>query len=187
VLRYGSLSIVAFALPLLACSLFTRPAPAAPPSNDFATEAPLANESPAPAAPLEPSPVPQSLVIADPHPSEGDLAGVLAAHAGRAGELGLHPFVEFSATWCPSCIALAESLDDPRMVDAFRGIYLIRLDYDEWERSLPGTDFRVVGVPTFYEVDASGLPTGRMLTGAAWGEDIVENMAPVLKDFFAGG
>jgi hypothetical protein len=84
-------------------------------------------------------------------------------------------------------IALAESLDDPRMVDAFRGIYLIRLDYDEWERSLPGTDFRVVGVPTFYEVDASGLPTGRMLTGAAWGEDIVENMAPVLKDFFAGG
>jgi thiol-disulfide isomerase/thioredoxin len=185
--RLGTLCIAALTLPLLACSLFTRPAPPPSPSDEAATEEPLARQSPAPPTPVEPSPIPQSFLIADPHPSEGDLAGVLAAHAGRAGELGLHPFVEFSATWCPSCVALAESLDDPRMVDAFHGIYLIRLDYDEWERSLPGTDFRVVGVPTFYEVDASGLPTGRMLTGAAWGEDIVENMAPVLKDFFTGG
>jgi hypothetical protein len=73
------------------------------------------------------------------------------------------------------------------MIEAFRGIYLIRLDIDEWERSLPGSGFRVFGVPTFFEVDEKGLPTGRTLTGAAWGRDIVENMAPVLKQFFAEG
>lgn len=185
VFPFGSLSIAVVALPLLACSLFTRPAPAAPPSGDAATEAPLAHPSPESPTPIEPSPIPQSFMIADPLPAEGDLAGVLAGHAGRAGDLGLRPFVEFTATWCPSCNALAESLDDPRMVEAFRGVYLIRLDYDAWQSSLPGTDFRVIGVPTFFEVDATGLPTGRMLTGAAWGEDVVENMAPILAGFFA--
>ncbi len=185
--KLGAMLIVDLALPLLACSLFTRAARPPSPPDEVVTEGTLANGSPAPPTPAEPSPIPQSFVIADPHPSEGDLASVLAAHAGRAGELGLHPFVEFTATWCPSCNALAESLDDPRMIDAFRGVYLIRLDYDEWERSLPGTDFRVIGVPTFFEIDAGGLPTGRGLTGAAWGEDVVENMAPVLGEFFAGG
>jgi thiol:disulfide interchange protein len=136
--------------------------------------------------PDDPSPTPVVFTVVDPHLEEGAIADVLADHARRAGELGLRPFVEFTATWCPSCNALAESLDDPRMIEAFHGIYLIRLDIDEWERSLPGSGFRVFGVPTFFEVDEKGLPSGRTLTGAAWGRDIVENMAPVLKQFFAG-
>jgi hypothetical protein len=72
------------------------------------------------------------------------------------------------------------------MIEAFRGTYIIRLDIDEWINDLPGSGFRVIGVPTFFEVDGSGTPTGRILTGAAWGEDIPENMAPCLQDFFSG-
>jgi hypothetical protein len=40
---------------------------------------------------------------------------------------------------------------------------------------------------TLTQLMLGGLPTGRVLTGAAWGEDVVENMAPVLGEFFAGG
>ncbi|HLC02000.1 MAG TPA: hypothetical protein VJK02_03105 [Anaerolineales bacterium] len=125
-----------------------------------------------------------SLVVL--HPSDGDLAGLLAAHAARAIEMGRRPFVEVSAEWCPSCVALDNSLTDDLMVDAFEGTYLVRLDIDEWSSRLPGTGFRVLGVPTFFEVGEDGMPTGRVLTGAAWGEDIPENMAPCLKEFYNG-
>jgi thiol:disulfide interchange protein len=182
------LSLAASTLALFACSLFTgRPATPAPVRTEVAAAAPTATETQAPVIPDDPSPTPVVFTVVDPHPEEGEIAEVLAEHAQRAEEMGLRPFVEFTATWCPSCNALAESLDHPLMVDALQEIYLIRLDIDEWERSLPGSGFRVFGVPTFFELGRNGLPTGRTLTGAAWGRDVVENMAPVLKRFFAGG
>jgi len=132
------------------------------------------------------SPVPDSFTLVFLHPSHGDLGALLAVHTQRAAELERRPFVEFSADWCPPCIALANSLTDDRMVEAFRGTYLIRLDIDEWKGRLSSTGFVVIGVPTFFELDSYGLPTGRMLTGAAWGRDVPENMAPPLKEFFEG-
>ena len=188
----SALGIPAVVLALLGCSLFnvSPPSPEAdvpPADGDVVAIEPPVVESQAAAPSADGSPSPDSFSLVVLHPSEGDLAELLALHAGRSGELGLAPFVEFSPEWCPSCVILARSLGDERMVDAFRGTYIIRLDIDEWNRSLPGTGFRVIGVPTFFEVDAGGAPTGRMLTGAAWGEDVVENMAPLLKEFFAGG
>jgi hypothetical protein len=44
----------------------------------------------------------------------------------------------------------------------------------------------VPGIPAFYELGEDGKPTGRMITGAAWGEDIPENIAPPMKAFFEG-
>jgi thiol:disulfide interchange protein len=134
------------------------------------------------AADESPSPDSFSLVVV--HPSHGDLTALLAAHAGLAAELDRLPFVEFSAEWCPSCVLLERSLTDERMIDAFREVYLIRLDIDEWKNHMSGTGFAVFGVPAFYAIGADGRPTGRSITGAAWGRDVPENMAPVLKDFF---
>jgi thiol:disulfide interchange protein len=130
------------------------------------------------------SPAPESFSLVDLHPAEGDLPALLAAHAGQAATLERNPFVEFSATWCSSCAQLAHSLDDERMIEAFEGTYIIRLDLDEWKSRLSQTDFVVLGVPTFFEVDEEGRPTGRTITGAAWAENIPENMAPVLGEFF---
>jgi hypothetical protein len=70
------------------------------------------------------------------------------------------------------------------MVDAFQGTYIIRLDLDEWKGRLSDSGFLVPGVPMFFELGADGRQTGRILTGAAWGEDIPENMAPPLGEFF---
>jgi len=182
----SALGIPVVVTALLGCSLYHQSRPLPPAGRRDCHGRASLRASPAPATSEDPSPIPQSFQIVDPHPSEGDLVELLAFHAGRACELGLRPFVEFSAEWCPSCVILADSLGDERMVDAFWGTYIIRLDIDEWNRSLPGTGFRVIGVPTFFEVDENGLPTGRMVTGAAWGDDVVENMAPVLREFFAG-
>jgi thiol:disulfide interchange protein len=165
---------------LLACNFGQRTDP--PPERRSAP----ANESPAETA-TAPAATPDSgFSFVSPHLSDGDLAEVLTYHAGRAAELGRRPFVLFSAEWCPSCVALESSLTDERMVEALAGTYVIRLDIDEWESRLRGTGFRVVGVPTFFEVDPEGQPTGRILTGAAWGADTIGNMAPCLKEFFHG-
>lgn len=68
------------------------------------------------------------------------------------------------------------------MVDAFIGIYIIQADVDSWGFPPKGWDFD--GIPIFYALDINGKPTGEMIGGDAWGEDIPENMAPSLKAFF---
>ena len=154
-----------------ACTLFDTASPSPGTILEIATD-----ESP--------SPENFSLVLL--HPSQGDLDALLAAHAQNAADLDRKAFVEFSADWCPPCIALAHSLGDQRMVEAFQGTYIVRLDLDEWKSHLSDTEFIVLGVPVFFELDSEGRPTGRTLTGAAWREDIPENMAPPLKEFFEG-
>ena len=111
---------------------------------------------------------------------------ILYAEAQKAVELGLNPFVDFYADWCPPCVAIEESMDDPKMIDAFTGTYIIQLNYDEWERHLSDYGFYVVGIPTYYEIDAEGFSTGRLITGGAWGADTAANIAPPMKAFFAG-
>ena len=114
------------------------------------------------------------------------LGDILYAEAQHAVELGLNPFVDFSADWCPPCIAIEESMDDPKMIDAFTGTYIIQLNYDEWKGQISDYGFYVVGIPTYYEVNAEGFSTGRLITGGAWGADTAASMAPPMKAFFAG-
>jgi len=158
-------------LATLACSLFNRPIPTPKAVTIIAPDE---------------SPAPDSFSLVTIHSSQGDLPSVLAFHADRAAQLKRKPFAEFTAEWCPPCKALAKSLSDDRMVDAFQGTYIIRIDIDEWKSQLARSDFNVLGVPAFFELDENGQPSGRIITGGAWGEDIPENMAPPLKDFFQG-
>jgi thiol:disulfide interchange protein len=133
------------------------------------------------------SPAPDAFSLVVLHPPQGDLPALLAAHAERAAEMERRPFVEFTASWCPSCVLLERSLDDERMIEAFRGTYIMRMDIDEWKSRLGRTDYVVLGVPAFFEVGTGGEASGRSITGAAWGPDIPENMAPVLREFFGEG
>jgi thiol-disulfide isomerase/thioredoxin len=130
------------------------------------------------------SPAPESFTLVVPHLSDGDLQAVLARHAELATEMGRRPFIEFSAEWCPPCRAIESSLGDPLMVEALRGVYLIRVDIDEWGGQITRSGFLVPGIPLFYELDAKGKSTGRALSGGAWGQDIPRYMAPPLTAFF---
>jgi thiol-disulfide isomerase/thioredoxin len=112
-------------------------------------------------------------------------ADIFAAAAVSAAARSLKPFVYATATWCAPCKKLNASLSDPRMKDAFKGTYVVKLDIDEFdEKTLSAMGVRVRAVPSFYELGPSGTPTGRMLIGD-WGPDVPENMAPALKSFFS--
>jgi hypothetical protein len=70
------------------------------------------------------------------------------------------------------------------ILKAFDGVYLIKLDVDEWSWEPKG--FRFDGIPIFFKIDLQGKSTGEVIDGGAWGEDIAENIAPVMDKFFHG-
>ncbi len=117
----------------------------------------------------------------------GTLGDQLRNEAQKAQALGLKPFADFTATWCPPCQAIVQSLDEknPLMVDAFNGTYIIRIDVDIWSESeCEEAGFFLEYIPIFFRLDADGKPTGDTIDGNAWGENTPENMAPPLKGFF---
>jgi thiol-disulfide isomerase/thioredoxin len=129
----------------------------------------------------------QTLVVVDIVPGDGSLVSQLASHAQKAAGVGLKPVAEFGATWCPACVAIQQALDqgEPLMVDAFRGVYVIRIDVDLWPQGeVQGAGFDVPVIPKLFKLDRDGHPTGEVIDGDAWGENIPKNMAPPLKEFF---
>ena len=137
-------------------------------------------------------PTPQALtsftepfIIVRINKANGNMMTQLASQVQKADSLGLAPFIEFDATWCPPCQAIEKSIQakDPLTVQAFEGVYLIRADVDEWD-SENGKNFSFDAIPVYYQLDAGGNPSGAVIDGSAWNEDIPENFAPVLDEFF---
>jgi hypothetical protein len=116
---------------------------------------------------------------------ERPLAGQLRVHAERAALRGLRPFLEVGAVWCPPSKLFTDSLGDPRIEAAMMGVYLIRVDLDAFGDDPTLTELGVSAVPVFLELDTRGEPSGRRMTGAAWGPDTVENIAAALAQFWA--
>lgn len=114
------------------------------------------------------------------------LAAQLREHASVAEDRGLRPFLEFGAMWCPPSRMFGEILEDPRMQAALAGVYLVRAEIDDFTNDPLARQLNAVSVPVFYELDAEGQSTGRTITGAAWGEDTIENMSRTMARFFAG-
>lgn len=122
--------------------------------------------------------------LVDVSSNDGALLLQLQQHVIQAKALGQRPFVQITALWCGPCRRLRDSMDDALMQEAFHGTYILRLDIDEWR-----TQFNQIGlapehVPAFYALDAQAQARGEGITGAAWGEDVPQNMAPPLKAFF---
>jgi hypothetical protein len=178
-----------FAVMIPACSCLTnsavQPTEQVPPTETMppADTAPTAAVTPSPEATAT---VGAGFTIVRVRPANGDLNQQLAAEVIRAAALGQDAYVEFDAAWCPCCQAIESSLDEgnPLMVDAFQGVYVVRADIDAWHDDLDGTGFVVEGIPIFFQIDRQGRPTGESIDGNAWGENIPENMAPPLKEFF---
>jgi hypothetical protein len=168
-MRLASFALVA-AVVLASCTKLDAP------SNDSASSKPAAAVEGAKAA----------FVVAQLDPSAGDVRAALAAEAKKAKEKGLRPFVELWATWCAPCVALKKSMGHPRIDAAFQGTYVVQLDIDAWGAKLDGVGLSSSVIPIFYALDDEGRPTGRKIDGGAWGDDVPENMGPVLDKFFHG-
>lgn len=124
------------------------------------------------------------------HPKDGNLNEMLAAEAEKATAAGLLPVVEFDADWCPPCQAIKKHLEakNELMLKAYDGTYIIKLDVDEWGWENGKVEsFNVEAIPVYFKLDEQGKPTGEFIDGGAWGEDIPENIAPVMNSFFHGG
>jgi thiol-disulfide isomerase/thioredoxin len=123
------------------------------------------------------------------HPKDGELQALLAEESRKADGLGQMPVVEFDATWCPPCQAINKAIreENELILSAYADTYIIRLDVDEWgwgDSSLH--DFQFDAIPVFFKLDSEGKQTGELIDGGAWGEDIPENIAPVMGEFFHG-
>ena len=159
-------------LPLLALAcglLIPPPTPAPTPSPIEETAAPTAGAD---------------HVVVRIFRTDGDLASLLLDHAQAAANLGLVPVLEFDATWCAPCQAVSASIEEenPLMMKALKGVYLIRADADDWGWENENLSFEAI--PVYFKLDADGRPTGDQIDGSAWGKDIPENFAPVLDEFF---
>jgi len=121
------------------------------------------------------------------HPNDGNLQPMLTAEAEYAVSQGRMPFVEFDATWCPPCVAIDEAIASKNslIMDAYSGTYIIKLDVDEWGwNNGKVKNFRFTGIPVYFKLDEKGKQAGEVIDGGAWGEDIPENIAPVMNRFF---
>jgi hypothetical protein len=147
-----------------------------------ATDTPSATHTEAPSPNVTSTPLPYTMLEIE--KSSGDLASVLYTEAQKAQSMGRRPYIQIVADWCPACRALLKSMKDERMIAAYRGTYILLADIDVWRGQLPDVDIFVSGVPAIYELTYAGTPTGRLITGAAWGENTPENMAPPLDEFF---
>jgi thiol-disulfide isomerase/thioredoxin len=166
-------------LALLACRTLFPDRPAYPTATPFAAPTPLME-----ATAFAPR---RDFTLVRIYLKNGALQKQLAAQAKKAQALGQKPFVEFDATWCSPCNAITTSLADqnPLILDAYHGVYLIHLDVDEWGWDNATAGFKKVeGIPIFFELDRDGKPTGATVDGGAWGDDIPENFAPVLAKVF---
>ncbi len=130
---------------------------------------------------------PSGFTIVRLHPADGDLQTMLADEVQKAAALSQMPVVEFDATWCPPCQAIDAGIKSKNelMLKAYSGTYIIKLDVDEWGWDNGKVqDFSFTGIPVYFKLDAQGHQTGDVIDGGAWGEDIPENIAPVMDKFF---
>ena len=185
----GVLLLLGCTLLAPACSREVGPATQPPgPRPEPPRSAAIVPEQPplasaAPSAAVAPQP-PRPFVLVELAPTQGDLQPLLREHVEKARARGLKPFVEFYADWCKPCKALASMMNDPFIVAAFTGTYLIKLNFDDWQQKLPEAGFTPFEIPMFYALDAQGRPAGRKLSGDAWGRANAEAMAKVLGPFF---
>jgi len=135
--------------------------------------------------PARPAPSKAAMEVVELHASTQSLAEQLRTHASVAESRKLRPFVEFGATWCPPSRMFGQVLTDPRIQAAMAGVYLIRVDIDAFGSDPVLTEWRVMAVPCFHELDADGQATGHKMTGDAWGADTIENMSAALSRFCA--
>ena len=116
----------------------------------------------------------------------GPLAAQLGEWVARVMATGRVPCVYLTAGWCPPSVKLEKSLADPQMQRALREVEAATLDVGAWGEQLAAAGFSARSIPVFFAVDAQGQPSGPTITGAAWGENTPEYMAPPLERFFDG-
>jgi thiol:disulfide interchange protein len=108
---------------------------------------------------------------------------VLGQVIGEAFGQNRKPVLCFHADWCGASVKFKASLSDPRMREALNDAALIIIDSDmDMDQDKLSEKYHIRHVPTFIRINRDGSVI-KAITGAEWGEDTTENMAPVMKRF----
>jgi len=127
---------------------------------------------------------PDPFNVVEVHPDSGNLRDLLREHSRRAEALNLKPFVELTADWCEPCQRLHQGMSEAKMVEAFRGTYIIRVDTDLWGKDVGLAGMRSRSIPAFHALSPSGLAVGRSIDGESWTDTTSEVISPILGRFF---
>lgn len=150
----------------------------------FGCGASTPDPAPGPAPSVLPS-APEEFAGVELIPEQGNLFGLLEQEYSYAAQRGLVAHVQVYADWCAPCRVVREQMHHPSVAPAFQGVWIVRLQADAWRGALQGSGYdEPSDIPRFHEIGPDGRPTGRKVTGAAWGEDLPENIGPALHRYF---
>jgi hypothetical protein len=117
--------------------------------------------------------------------SQDNLEVLLKKYAKEAKEMGKSLFLYFSTNECRPCAVLQNSLNSPKMLDAFKDVMILHLDYFEWFIETKRVLLDITSTPTFVYINEEAEVTDHIVDGDLWGdEDKPELMAKALKKFF---
>ncbi|HEY3444995.1 MAG TPA: hypothetical protein VGK67_01475 [Myxococcales bacterium] len=103
------------------------------------------------------------------------LQSLLRAEAAAGGRV----LVALVATWAPPCKVLRQALADPSVAALLGGARVVLADIDRCTPELEGLGLKARGVPALSAWDPASGVVGT-LSGNAWGQDTVENIAAAL-------
>jgi thiol-disulfide isomerase/thioredoxin len=95
-------------------------------------------------------------------------------------------FIQLTGQWCSPCKRLRKKTEEAPLMNAYKGTYIIRLDYDEWKIDFPSINLKKTAVPSFIELGTDFKVTDYYIDGNYWTEITAEAMAPILKPYFRG-
>ncbi|MFT6734953.1 MAG: thiol:disulfide interchange protein [Polaribacter sp.] len=117
------------------------------------------------------------------------LKQVIQTHHQLASNKNQKIFIQITAEWCSPCKRLRTKTEDPLMKSAYQGVYIIRLDRDEWEKDFAELSIKKTPIPIFWELndDPNNLKvTNYTLGGNYWKEITAKALSPLLKAYFSG-
>ena len=119
-----------------------------------------------------------------------DLDRFVARRARDARAMGLRPIVHIRTYWNTG-VFLREHMEDPAVVEALRGFYLIEIDFDQTclERDCPSVwgSEGLCGswAQTFHAVGLDGKPATPSASPGKFGPQTAEENAAMLDDYRA--
>lgn len=126
-----------------------------------------------------------ALTVVDIGVEEPSLRAALEAQRSKARAEGKELMVMTVASSCVPCEGVHASLGDARMQAALENIRLVRVDLEVFRDDLTRLKMQSQRYPGYFLLTDDFTPRDA-IDGGEWGEDIAENIAPVLGPFARG-
>jgi hypothetical protein len=126
-----------------------------------------------------------ALTVVDVGVEESSLRAALEVQRAKARAEGTELMVMTVASSCVPCEGVHASLEDARMQAALEKIRLVRVDLEVFREDLSRLKMQSQRYPGYFLLTDDLTPRDA-IDGGEWGEDIAENIAPVLGPFARG-